>query len=276
MQDVEQTYQVKLDSFTGPLDLLLHLIKKNEINIYDIPIALITRQYLEYISFLKDLNLSFAGEFLVMATTLIQIKSRLLLPKEEDSSPLEEQDTRSELVRLLVEYQQFKDVAGRLSEQERMWRDFYQREPLQGTKGPVQDVLLEDVGLFDLLDVLQDVLSRTESQAIFEITPETLTVQDRINAILEWLEIDSNMMFSALFEGDVTKGMIIVTFMAVLELVRMKLVLIYQADLFGPIRITRAFLAGSGSEVHAFGAPHNGSGNDNSANNGGVHGRESS
>lgn len=264
MQDVEQTYQVKLDSFTGPLDLLLHLIKKNEINIYDIPIALITRQYLEYISFLKDLNLSFAGEFLVMATTLIQIKSRLLLPKEEDSSPLEEEDPRSELVRLLVEYQQFKDAAGRLFDQERMWRDFYQREPLEGAKPAVQDVLLEDVGLFDLLDVLQDVLRRTESQAIFEITPETITVQDRINAILERLEMDSNMTFSAFFDGAVSKSMIIVTFMAVLELVRMRLVRIYQADLFGPIRITRAFLAGSGSE------------NNNSAHNGGVNGHGNS
>ena len=118
MEELEESYQVKLDSFTGPLDLLLHLIRKNEINIYDIPIALITRQYLEYIHFMKDLNLSLAGEFLVMAATLVQIKSRMLLPKEEVEALEEEEgeDPRHELVRRLVEYQQYKEAAEHLGD----------------------------------------------------------------------------------------------------------------------------------------------------------------
>ena len=270
MEHVEPAYQVKLEAFTGPLDLLLHLIRKNEINIYDIPVALIAQQFLEYLTLIKHMNLSFAGEFLVMAATLLQIKSRMLLPKEEKFGEGEEEeieDPRSELVRRLVEYQQYKEAAGRLSEQERVWQEMFHREPVQELKEPVRDVLWDDVSLFDLLDALQEVLTRTESESFVNITPDSLTVQDRINAIVERLEQDSTVTFATLFEDVATKLWVIVTFLALLELVRMRMVRIYQGDLFGPIRITRTFLAGQGEEGLD---RQNGHGGKGSTNNGGV------
>lgn len=247
MEQLEISYEVKLDAFTGPLDLLLHLIRKHEINIYDIPVLDITKQYLNYIQMMKDLNLSLAGEFLVMAATLLQIKSKMLLPQDETVSEDEEEgeDPRSELVRRLVEYQQYKEAAGELTEQEVLWRQMFHREPVQ--QQPVaRDVLVEDVSLFDLLDALQDVLVRTESEVFVDITPDTMTVQDRINVIIDRLEGESTVTFSALFDDATNRLVVITTFLALLELVRMRLVRIFQGDLFGPVRITRTFIAGQG------------------------------
>lgn len=248
MEQVETAYEVKLEAFSGPLDLLLHLIRKHEINIYDIPIALITRQYLEYLQIMKELNLSFAGDFLVMASTLIHIKSRTLLPQEPSPEPGDEagEDPRSELVRRLVEYQQFKEVAGRLSDQERLWRQVFQRDPEQGT--PVREVLSEDVQVFDLLSALQEVLAQTAASPGLEFTPDTLTVQDRINSVIERLEETPALTFAALFEGETDRLTVIVTFLALLELVRMKLVRLTQVSFGGPIRITRTFLAWQSEE----------------------------
>lgn len=270
MEQLEIPYEVKLDAFTGPLDLLLHLIRKHEVNIYDIPISLVTKQYLEYINIMKELNLSFAGEFLVMAATLIQIKSRMLLPQEvEDPTEDEEgEDPRSELVRRLVEYQQFKDVAGQLTEQEKIWRDMFQREAVHVT--PVREVLMDDVSMYDLLGALQEVLMRTEAPtAVVDITPDTMTVQDRINGIVERLEESPTINFSSLFDDATTRLLVIVTFLALLELVRMKLVRIFQGDLFGPIRLSRTFLAGQGLDEAA--RPTESDGSD-FTNNGGVNG----
>ena len=243
MAQVETTYEVRLDAFNGPLDLLLHLIRKHEINIYDIPIALITRQYLEYLQIMKELNLSLAGDFLVMASTLIHIKSRTLLPQEPGPELLDEdgEDPRSELVRRLVEYQQFKEVSGRLSEQEKLWRQVFQREPEQGP--PVREVFSDDVHVFDLLSALQEVLAQTAASPGLDFTPDTLTVQDRINGVIERLEETPALTFAELFEGETDRMTVIVTFLALLELVRMKLVRMTQVNFGGPIRITRTFLA---------------------------------
>ena len=243
MELTEPTYEVKLEAFNGPLDLLLHLIRKHEINIYDIPVALITRQYLEYLQIMKELNLSFAGDFLVMASTLIHIKSRMLLPQEPGPEPGEEEgeDPRSELVRRLVEYQQFKEVAGRLSEQERLWRQTFQREPERSP--PLREVFSDEVHVFDLLGALQEVLAETAASPGIELTPDTITVQDRINGVIERLEETPTLTFAALFEGETDRLTVIVTFLALLELVRMKLIRMVQADFGGPIRITRTFLA---------------------------------
>lgn len=270
MEQVEPVYQVKLETFTGPLDLLLHLIRKNEINIYDIPVALIAQQFLDYLVLMRNMSLSFAGEFLVMAATLLQIKSRMLLPKEErlGEGEMEEiEDPRSELVRRLVEYQQYKEAAGRLSEQEKIWQQMFQREPVQELKESAQEVLWNDVSLFDLLDALQDVLVRTESQSFVNITPDSLTVEHQIDAIIDRLELDSTVTFAALFEDMVTKLWVIVTFLALLELVRMRMVRVYQADLFGPIRITRIFLAGQSDESLD---RKNGHGSEGLTKNGGI------
>lgn len=243
MEQVEIAYEVKLEAFSGPLDLLLHLIRKHEINIYDIPIALITRQYLEYLHVMKELDLSFAGDFLVMASTLIHIKSRMLLPQETGPEPGEEEgeDPRSELVRRLVEYQQFKEVAGRLSDQEKLWRQMFQREPEQSQ--PLREVFSDDVHVFDLLSALQEVLAQADASPGIEFTSDTMTVQDRINSVIERLEEIPTLSFAALFEGATDRLMVIVTFLALLELVRMKLVRMTQVDFCGPIRIARTFLA---------------------------------
>lgn len=246
MEQIEIPYEVKLEAFTGPLDLLLHLIRKHEIDIYDIPVSLITQQYIEYLQLMKELNLSFAGDFLVMAATLIQIKSRMLLPQEAEAISEEEEgeDPRSELVRRLVEYQQFKEVAGQLSDREKFWRDMFQRESVHVPQ--VKEVLMDDVSMFDLLEALQEVVLRTETQVVVDITPETVTVQDRINGIVERLEVHPDLTFTELFDDASTRLDVIVTFLALLELVRMKLVRIFQGDLFGPIRISRTFLPEAG------------------------------
>lgn len=246
--DLEESYQVQLDTFTGPLDLLLHLIRKQQINIYDIPIALITQQYLDYLSLMKTLNLSFAGEFLVMAATLLQIKSRMLLPKEEAGDQEDEnlEDPREELVRQLMEYEQFKDAAVRLSNHERIWREAFARDPI-GVEGSKQqdEIPLEDLSLFDLLGALQEVLDRTAAQPFIDVTMDTLSVQDRIHTILEQLESEPSLTFDALFEPAFSRGYVIVTFLALLELVRMNLVRLYQGDWFGPIGIARRFAPGN-------------------------------
>lgn len=267
MFPTEPTYEVKLEAFSGPLDLLLHLIRKHEIDISDIPIALITQQYLQYLQIMKELNLSFAGEFLVMAATLLHIKSRMLLPPEEDPQEGEDEadDPREELVRRLVEYQQYKDVAGRLSDQEHLWRQMFHREP--HSLHPVRDVLPDEVQVFDLLGALQEVLARADAQAFLAITPDTITVQDRINSIIERLEETPMMTFAALFDRAANRVVVIVTFLALLELVRMKLVRIYQGDVFGPIRITRTFLAEQGDGAPPRETPH-----DEHLTNGGPNG----
>ncbi len=189
--DDEDVYQVKLEAFTGPMDLLLHLIRKHKINIYDIPIALIAQQYLEYLTLMKTLNLSLAGEFLVMAATLLHIKSRMLLPKEEiaDSEEEEGLDPRSELVRQLVEYEQFKDAAASLIGRQKMWQESFPREPLPPPVQPVvseeEEWIGEDLQLFDLLSALQEVLDRTTNTNFVEFTRENWTLQVRIQTIIK-------------------------------------------------------------------------------------------
>lgn len=245
-EETESSYRVRLDSFTGPLDLLLHLIRKHEINIYDIPIALITQQYLEYLNLMKSLNLSLAGEFLVMAATLLHIKSRMLLPKDDlqEDDQEEGEDPREELVRRLLEYEQFKEAAGRLSYRERIWREVFRREPSVSDASPIEttdSVPTEELDLFDLLSALQEVLNRTPP-TVLDVTVDTLSVQDRIHGILERLESEPTLTFRSLFDRAVTRVMVIVTFLALLELVRMKLVRIYQSELFGPIHVARHFV----------------------------------
>src|SRR5205807_1654826 len=241
----EQTtlpYQVRIENFEGPLDLLLHLIKKSEINIYDIPIHLIAQQYLTYIDAMEDLNLTVAGEFLVMAATLLQIKSRMLLPADETAADEEDgPDPREELVRRLLEYKQFKDAARQLDEHERLWREIYSRE-----QGPALDLesdetLLDNVSLFDLVDVLQGILDRNPGKAFMEVLPDSLTVRERMNAILEMLEGQESVNFVELFEPACHRLVVIVTFLALLELMRLRTVRVFQTGHFGPILVSRGF-----------------------------------
>lgn len=244
--DAEQTelpYQVRIENFEGPLDLLLHLIKKNEINIYDIPIAMIAQQYLSYIDAMKDLNLTVAGEFLVMAATLLQIKSKMLLPVEESAEDEEDgPDPREELVRRLLEYKAFKEAARQLDTQERMWREIYSRPAVSIEAGPESDdAMLDNIGLFDLVDALQTILDRNPGKKLLEIIPDNLTVRERMTVILDALEGQESIGFEALFEASCHRLMIIVTFLALLELIRLRTVRVYQAENFGPILVSRMF-----------------------------------
>jgi segregation and condensation protein A len=242
-EQTELPYQVRIENFEGPLDLLLHLIRKNEINIYDIPIAMIAQQYLGYLEAMKDLNLTVAGEFLVMAATLLQIKSKMLLPVEETAEDDEDgPDPREELVRRLLEYKAFKEAARQLDSQERMWRDIYSRPAMSSDAEATSDeTILDNIGLFDLVDALQGILNRNPGKKLLEIIPDNLTVRDRMNVILEALEGQESVGFEALFEASCHRLVIIVTFLALLELIRLRTVRVYQAENFGPILVSRTF-----------------------------------
>ena len=241
-EQTELPYQVRIENFEGPLDLLLHLIKKNEINIYDIPIHLIAQQYLAYIEAMNDLNLNVAGEFLVMAATLLQIKSKMLLPVDEAvEDEVEGPDPREELVRRLLEYKTFKEAARQLDTQERMWREIYSRPPSPLDDMAPDEQTLDNVGLFDLVDALQGILNRNPGKKLIEIIPDNLTVRDRMNAILEALEGQESVSFVSLFEASCHRLVIIVTFLALLELIRLRTARVFQAENFGPILVSRAF-----------------------------------
>src|SRR5262245_23160546 len=241
-EQIELPYQVRIENFEGPLDLLLHLIKKSEINIYDIPIHLIAQQYLTYIEAMEGLNSTVAGEFLVMAATLLQIKSKMLLPADESVADDEDgPDPREELVRRLLEYKQFKDAARQLDQHERVWREIYSREQGQAVELDSDETLLDHVSLFELVDVLQGILDRNPGKRFMEILPDNLTVRDRMNAILEMLEGQESVSFVSFFEPACHRVVIIVTFLALLELMRLRTVRVFQAEHFGPILVSRAF-----------------------------------
>ena len=233
--------QVQLEIFEGPLDLLLHLIKKNEVSITDIPIAAITEQYLATLEVMQSLNLDLAGEFLVMAATLIHIKSRMLLPAgdgttEEDDDDGE--DPREELVRRLLEYQRFKDAAEQLGQREILARDVFIRS---GT--PVEDVPvpnLREVSVFELLNALKRVLERLPKENVHEITLDKITVREKMTFLLDTLRARSKVLFDALFAEVKTRMEVVVTFLAMLELVKARAIRIFQDELGGPIQIEAA------------------------------------
>jgi segregation and condensation protein A len=235
--DSLNSFHFKLPVFEGPLDLLLHLIKENKIDIYDIPIVEITGQYLVYIELLKDLNLEIAGEFLVMAATLIHIKSKMLLPPDEEESEETAGDPRAELVKRLLEYQAYKESSAHLRKREEVWKHVFHR-PLPDKDEFEFDAEpgLIEANVFDLLSAFKKVLEQAPEQD-FEITREKLTVSDRINFIVECLEDEDGIRFEDLFEGGLTKITLIVTFIALLEIVRLGLAKIYQDQAFGVIWI---------------------------------------
>ena len=244
-EDFEQTelpYQVRIENFEGPLDLLLHLIKKNEINIYDIPVAMIAQQYLEYLEAMEELNLNVAGDFLVMAATLLQIKSKMLLPVDETADDDEDgPDPREELVRRLLEYKAFKEAARQLDDQEKIWREIFRREQAPLVEEVEEELPLENVSLFDLVDALKEVLERNPNSRLIEIVPDNLTVRERMNLILETLEGKDSVSFAALFEGSGHRMVVVVTFLALLELMRLRVARVFQAETFGPILVSRMF-----------------------------------
>jgi len=236
-----EAYPIKLANFEGPLDLLIHLIKKNEVNVYDIPVALITAQYLEYIELMQELNLDVAGEFLVMAATLIHIKSRMLLPRpptQAEAAIEDEEDPREALVRRLLEHQKFKVAAELLHERE-TWRSAQwprSEAAVAAITGEQAEPELE-VDLFSLLAAFRGVLDRARHRPRVLLPPEQISIESRIEELLTRLSETEACGFEELF-GDISeRGDLIVTFLALLEMIRLKLVRIFQSGPFGPIRL---------------------------------------
>ncbi len=231
---------VRLDIFEGPLDLLLYLIRKEEIDIYDIPIARITEQYLHYLGMMRMLNLTFAGEFVAMAATLIFIKSRMLLPPEERTEEEEEpiEDPRAELVMQLVEYKQFKEVAEDLEGMESKQQVTFQRHDPSVPLLEMVERPLSDVSTFDLLSAFSVALERAaKKEAIHEVPEEEVTVAERIQMILNRLRKEKEILFHSLFPEEASPVMIVVTFLALLELIRTKRAAAVQRRPFAEIRI---------------------------------------
>lgn len=230
-------FHFKLPAFEGPLDLLLHLIKENKVEIYDIPIVEITRQYIEYLELMKYLNLEIAGEFLVMAATLIHIKSKMLLPPDEEETHETTEDPRAELVHRLLEYQAYKESSVFLRDRESIWKNIFQRSAPDGDSlEPEPEPLLFEADVYDLITAFKKLLEKTPAQ-VLEITRESLTVADRINFIIERIEKEDGIRFESLFEEGSSRVTLIVTFLALLEVVRLGLVKIYQEKAFGIIWI---------------------------------------
>jgi segregation and condensation protein A len=232
-------YSIKLDIFEGPLDLLLYLIKKNEIDIYNIPVALITEQYLNYLKMIKSLNLDLAGEYLVMAATLIHIKSRMLLPEPEEPEE-EEEDPRAELVRQLLEYKAFKEAAASLSSRPILERDVFTRKaflPEEIEKLPLGEEELIEVSIFELIEAFHRLVSRIDRKELLEIDLDRMSVTEIINEILERLSNEKNLTFEELLGEKKERWRIIYTFLALLELIKLKMVKAYQTAAFGVIRI---------------------------------------
>jgi segregation and condensation protein A len=235
--DSLSSFHFKLPVFEGPLDLLLHLIREHKIDIYDIPIIKITRQYLVYVDLMKELNLDIAGEFLVMAATLIHIKSKMLLPPDIEEAEEPAEDPRAELVRRLLEYQSFKDSSVSLRKREEIWKNIFHR-PLPDKNDfefePASALI--EANVFDLLTAFRKLLEKAPEQAA-EITREKLTVSDKINFIVERLEDAEGVRFEDLFDKGLTKITLVVTFIALLEVVRLGIAKIYQEKAFGIIWI---------------------------------------
>ena len=247
-ESILEAYPVRLRNFEGPLDLLLHLIKKNELNIYDIPIALITGQYLEYLEVMEELNLEVVGEFLVMAATLIHIKSRMLLPRPDPTQEDPGEDPREALVRRLIEHQRFKAAAELLHEKE------IQRSAQWGRPdGRVAEVVGEapepevEVDLFSLMAAFRQVLERARQRPRVLLPPEQMSIEDRIEQLLARLSETEACGFDELFADVQTRSGMVVTFLALLEMIRLKVVRVFQQANFGPIRVYKRVVKAEGA-----------------------------
>lgn len=238
-------YKVRLEAFEGPLDLLLYLVKKDEVDIYDISIERITTQYLAYLEAFDVLQIEVAGEFLVMAANLLYIKSRTLLPRDQQmpDEEVEEDDPRWELIRQLIEYRKFKEAASHLRDQEELQAALFPRAvSLDPAHAPIIDanMMLGDVGIFDLINAFQRALKRLpaeEKQG--EIHEETYTVTDRINHLMRLVDRGVSMRFEELFGDASTRSELVVTFLALLELIRMKQFRVRQEEQFAEIWLER-------------------------------------
>jgi segregation and condensation protein A len=235
-EDQRLTYQITLPAFDGPMDLLLHLIKEHELDIYDIPISKITKEYLAYLEILESLNLEIAGDFLVMAATLMQIKSRMLLPSEPTEEE-EAEDPRAELMRRLLEYKKFKDAAEQLSAMEKVRTRLFPRMVAQDLKEVGEEEHLEEVTLFGLLAAFKDVLIHTQEDPTAELVRPEITVTQKINDVMDMLQASKKIKFKPMLMACRSKIEKIICLLALLELMRLKLVKAFQNKIFDEIEI---------------------------------------
>lgn len=237
-------YRVKLEIFEGPLDLLLYLIRKNEVEIYDIPIAVIVEQYLAYLDLLRSLNLEVAGEFLVMAATLAHIKSRMLLPAAEGEE--EGPDPRAELVQKLLDYQRYQQAAEELLSREVLGRDVFVRgaaaEEIKGAAAAagIPQVTFAEVSIFALLDALQGVLKRLGDEGLHQVIRERVSITEKISELMGRMRDQESITFDQLFSASSSRLEVVVLFLALLELIRLRILRVQQSEAFGPIYIVRA------------------------------------
>lgn len=232
-------YAVKLNVFEGPLDLLLFLIKKNEIDIYDIPIALITEQYMAYVEAMKSLNLDMAGEYLVLASTLVHIKSKMLLPPAEEGEEQEE-DPRDELVRQLLEYKAYKEAALNLGMLHLLGRDVFGRDVPHGEITDGGETEFREIGIFELVEVFRKLIVDRGHDELMEIDVEKMSLADRISEIMDELNEKKVLTFEDLMGEAGGRTRVIYTFLAVLELMKLRLVRVYQSVPYGTIRLFAA------------------------------------
>ena len=237
-ESILEAYPVRLQNFEGPLDLLLHLIRKHEVSIYDIPIALITEQYLEYLDLMQEMNLDVAGEFLVMAATLIHIKSRMLLPRPDPAQEEAEEDPREALMRRLLEHQKFKAAAELLHERETVRSAQWTR-----ADGPIAEIAGEapepeiEVDLFSLISAFRAVVERAKQRPKIYLPGEQIPIEDRIEQLLGKLSETEACGFEDLFADMQSRAGMIVTFLAILEMIRLKLIRVFQSGAMGGIRV---------------------------------------
>jgi segregation and condensation protein A len=235
---MSEAYTVKLDTFEGPLDLLLHLIKKHEVDLYEIRVSQVTDQYLAYLRAARELNLDIAGEFLVMAATLIYLKSRALLPPEErdefdDEEPL---DPEAQLIQQLIEHERFQKVAAALAQRPVLGRDVFRRTVVEAAPGEFVEPP-RPAGVGDLLLALQRVLNRRSGQPVHHVAQDHISIRDGLELVLEQLRSTPRVSFEQLFPADASRGRIIVTFLAILELIKVGAVTATQEDAYGAIDV---------------------------------------
>jgi segregation and condensation protein A len=237
-ESVLDGYPVRLENFEGPLDLLLHLIKKHEVNVYDIPITLIARQYLDYLDLMRDLDLDIAGEFLVMAATLIHIKSRMLLPRAAPEQEDPQEDPREVLVQRLLEHQRYKAAAELLHERETVRSAQWSRpdERVAPIAGEEYEPEL-DVDLFSLLSAFKAVVERARHRPQVDVPGAQISIEQRIAQLLDRLSDAEACGFEELFVDTATRADLVVTFLALLEMIRLRLVRVFQSGPFGAIRV---------------------------------------
>jgi len=241
-------YKVRLENiFEGPMDLLVYLIRKNEVNIYDIPISLITDRYLEYIEWMKSMNVDIAGDFLVMAATLVQIKSRMLLPVHDDS---DEEDPRQEIARPLLEYLQMKSAALQLSDRELLGEHTFIRSPSKTSDPgnlPEREIRVD---LFDLIKAFQRILDNVSPDVSLDVVADKLSIQDRMTELIRMLKVKGSLIFQELFSETAGRDDIIITFLAILEMVKRNAAGVIQHADTGNITLYLNESAHAGIEIH--------------------------